>query len=125
MPTRFWLGCASAVAGTAVLAGDASGAAATGDALAAASGVLWAAYILAGRDARARASARRRGRPAYAPPRRASSRPRSLEGRRAVGLSADKHHCSSPVLSSARRWWATRACLRREGITSPRARSRR
>ena len=57
VPDAFWLGCASAVAGTAVLAGDASGAAATGDALAAASGVLWAAYILAGRDARARVGA--------------------------------------------------------------------
>lgn len=57
MPDAFWLYCASAVAGTAVLGGDASGAAATGDALAAASGVLWAAYILAGRDARARVGA--------------------------------------------------------------------
>jgi len=57
VPDAFWLGCASAVAGTACLAGEASGAAATGDALAAASGVLWAAYILAGRDARARVGA--------------------------------------------------------------------
>ena len=57
VPDAFWLGCASAVAGTAVLAGDASGAAAIGDLLAAASGVLWAAYILAGRDARARVGA--------------------------------------------------------------------
>jgi len=57
VPDAFWLCCTSAVAGTAVLADDASGAAATGDALAAASGVLWAAYIMAGRDARARVGA--------------------------------------------------------------------
>ena len=60
MPPRFWAGVGTAVAGVAVLALDgaeAATSAVSGDALAAASGALWAAYILAGRRARARVGA--------------------------------------------------------------------
>ena len=60
---------------------------------------------------RAHESARRRGRPAYASPRRASPRPPLSRGATRCGDSADKPRCSSLDSLLYHRWSATRVSL--------------